>query len=470
MTSKVNKPRIAIVDDDELIVNTFATQFSDEFEILRITEPTKALDMIDDLVMVAVVDEKMHAIAGTEILSLLKERRPLITRILLTAHASLECLSKAINEAEMRHFIDKRRATAKDWDRYMRNTLRDGVDLCRANCREEAHKTLRHSAIGNGFDRLIGRSAALSKVLATARSIAKVDTIPVLIQGETGTGKELLARAIHYEGVRRAGVFLPLNCATFDRDLIGSELFGHVKGAFTGAHADKKGCLEVADSGTVFFDEIGDMPLDVQAHLNRFLDQGEFRRIGDSAAQGRHSDVRVIAATHIDLGSAIKQNRFREDLYFRLSKCVLVLPPLRQRAEDIPELAKHLLTAACLKQHKPVPRLAESVLDALTQHRFPGNIRELQGLMELALALAEDDVEQLELRHFNFRIPPATESTSASLEASLREMQDKFDRDKIQERLRHFAGHRGRTAESLQITPRWLNIRMQQLNIRWPEA
>ena len=470
MASQANKPRIAIVDDDELIVNTFATQFSDEFEILRITEPTEALDVIDDLVMVAVVDEKMHSIAGTEILSLLKERRPLITRILLTAHASLECLSKAINEAEVRHFIDKRRATAKDWDRYMRNILRDAVALCRASYREEAHKSLRHSVICNGFDKLIGGGAALSEVLATARGIAKVDTIPVLIQGETGTGKELLARAIHYEGVRRAGVFLPLNCATFERELIGSELFGHVKGAFTGAHADKKGCLELADSGTVFFDEIGDMPLDVQAHLNRFLDQGEFRRIGDSAVQARHSDVRVIAATHLDLGSAIRQNRFRQDLYFRLSKCVLVLPPLRQRVEDIPELATNLLSAACLKQHKPVPRLAGSVLDALTQHSFPGNIRELQGLIELALALAEDDVEQLELRHFNFRIPPVTESRAGSLDASLREMQDAFDRDKIQERLRHFGGHRGRTAESLKITPRWLNTRMQQLNIRWPET
>lgn len=472
MTHGALKPRIAIVDDDRLVVNMFAAQFSDEFEILKITQPATALDVIDDSVMVAIVDERMDGIAGTDVLALLREQRPLVTRILLTAHASLECLSKAINEAEVRHFIDKRRGTSRDWDAYMRGVLRDAVAASRSRNREETRRDLMTASAASGFSHLVGRSSSLSQVVSVAKRIANSE-IPVLIQGETGTGKELMARAIHFEGARSRNVFLALNCANFDRELVASELFGHTKGAFTGAHSDKKGYLELADAGTIFLDEIGDMPLEVQANLNRFLDDGEFRRLGEPTTKPRYSNVRIIAATHMDLMEAIRQKRFREDLYFRLSSCCLRLPPLRERVGDIPLVAGHLLARACARNHRPPVRLTDSAVRLLESYHFPGNVRELRAIIELALILSPGGTKELEVKHFNIQSgdvglhkTPRPDSPAASLA----ELEENFSRETILKRLRHFGGHQGQTAASLRIDPRTLYNRMRDLNVHWPES
>jgi DNA-binding NtrC family response regulator len=470
MASKPYKPRIAMVDDNHLVVDNFARQFSDEFDILKITQPTKALDLIDDTVMVAVVDEKMDPISGTDLLARLRDCRPTVTRILLTAHADLDCLSKAINDADVKYFVDKRRAIAKDWDQYMRSKLRDAVDFCRDRRRDESQRQLQKLTGLQGFESLIGTSKALGSLLDDARKLAKTD-ISVLIRGETGTGKELLARAIHFESLRRAEVFVPLNCATFGLELAGSELFGHVKGAFTGAVSDKKGLLEVADTGTVFLDEIGDLRPDVQAHLNRFLDgNGEFRRIGEPTGVTRHSNVRIIAATHVDLDAAIIEKRFREDLYFRLKTCTLRLPPLRERSQDIPEIAAHLLSRACLKYHRGIPGLAQSALATLTRYHFPGNVRELKNLIESAVVLAPEDDAELELRYPELTSSLPRMGASHSASATLEEMETGFARERIRERLRSFGGNRQKTAESLGIDPRTLFNRMAALNIHWPET
>jgi DNA-binding NtrC family response regulator len=232
---------------------------------------------------------------------------------------------------------------------------------------------------------LVGASSAMRRLRDTVERLAQQD-VSILIQGESGTGKELVARALHQLGGRRVRRFVALNCGAIPEALIDSELFGHVKGAFTGATVDRAGVFVEADGGTLFLDEIGDMPLPVQARLLRVLQESEVRAVGGSGV--RSVDVRVIAASHLELRTAVQQNRFREDLYYRLNVVVISVPPLRERDGDVPLLAAHFL-----KKHgggEP-PALAPDALDALASYAWPGNVRELENAVLHALAMHHGD-------------------------------------------------------------------------------
>jgi transcriptional regulator with PAS, ATPase and Fis domain len=223
-------------------------------------------------------------------------------------------------------------------------------------------------------------------VVAHARRVAAIRDVTVLIGGETGTGKELLARAIHYHSPRRKAPFVEINCAAIPANLLESELFGHEKGSFTGAVAAKPGLFEMADGGTIFLDEVGSLPIDLQPKLLRALESRELRRVGGQV--NKKVDVRVVAATHADLSQSIANGSFREDLYYRLNVIHLVLPPLRDRGEDIIVLAE-TFAAQLAKQHElPVPRLSAEVKSGLRAHPWPGNIRELRNAIERALVLS----------------------------------------------------------------------------------
>ena len=217
---------------------------------------------------------------------------------------------------------------------------------------------------------------------------AALSSVPILVSGETGTGKELIARAIHEGSARSSNVFVPINCSALPESLLESELFGHRRGAFTGAQQDRAGLFESAEGGTVFLDEIGELPLAMQPKLLRFLQDGEVRRVGE--AKPRHVDVRVISATNRDLKVEIEREAFREDLFFRLSTFTIDLPPLRERAEDIPLLAERLLRTQCDLQRKRVRGIEPAALEALGRYEWPGNVRELENEIARAVAILDD--------------------------------------------------------------------------------
>jgi transcriptional regulator with GAF, ATPase, and Fis domain len=333
--------------------------------------------------------------------------------------------------------------------------LRGAVAMSQAQRRAEA---LEHAH--SHSDGILTSDPEMARVLQTVHQIAMTD-LPVLIEGETGTGKELIARAVYRHSTRVKGPFVALNCAAIPATLIGSELFGFVQGAFTGANRDRIGFIGAAHRGTLFLDEIGDLPLDLQPHLLRVLQSGEFTRLGTSRTE--QVDVRFIAATNRDLESEVKAGRFRADLFFRLSAITIRLPPLRDRPHDIRLLAEHFLRAAASRYGRPAPRMTEDCLAALVSYRFPGNIRELESEMARLAVLASADIpcsadllnERIRGQRNSADAPPATPAALMSL----------LDMEKqlILSVLQHTGGNRTRAAEILGISREGLRTKLQRI-------
>ena len=265
-------------------------------------------------------------------------------------------------------------------------------------------------------EEIVGDSLSIQHVLNRVRSVAKTDSI-TLILGETGTGKEVIARAVHNQSLRSRGPFVKLNCAAIPGPLLESELFGHERGAFTGAFAQSKGRFQLADKGTLFLDEIGDLPLELQPKLLRVLQEQEFERLGSS--QTIRVDVRVVAATNQDLSQLVANKQFRADLYYRLNVIPIFLPPLRDRAQDVPLLVQYFVRKLSARLNKPIDSIPEEVMEILKAHDWPGNIRELQNVIERAVVLATDSVLRpalTELKQMTKQPSPATTRTLAEAE------------------------------------------------------
>jgi transcriptional regulator with GAF, ATPase, and Fis domain len=337
--------------------------------------------------------------------------------------------------------------------------LRSAVAMSQARRRAEA---LEHTH--SQSDGILTADPEMQRVLQTVHQIAPTD-LPVLIEGETGTGKELIARAVYRHSARVKGPFIALNCAAIPATLIASELFGFVQGAFTGANRDRVGFIGAAHRGTLFLDEIGDLPLDLQPHLLRVLQSGEFMRLGNSRSE--QVDVRFIAATNRDLESEKSAGRFRADLFFRLSAVTLHLPPLRERPHDTRLLAEHFLRAAAASYGRPVPRLTEHCLSALMNYSFPGNVRELESEMSRLAVLASPDLpcgpELLNERIRNRGNGQSGASSAAKsvVPMSLHEMEKQL----IVSVLQYTAGNRTRAAEILGISREGLRTKLQRLQI-----
>jgi two-component system, NtrC family, response regulator HydG len=262
----------------------------------------------------------------------------------------------------------------------LRRTLAARVEAARGRASRDA------TPVTDPFRELLGTSPALQETIATASRVLAHGGVTLLIGGETGTGKELLARALHDGGPRAAEPFVAVNCAAIPEQLLESELFGHERGAFTDAHRTKPGLFEEADAGTLFLDEIGHLPLSLQGKLLRTLDDRKVRRVGGT--QSREVNVRIIAATHVDLAAAVRERRFREDLFYRLNVVPLVLPPLRDRGDDVVLLAEAFASQLAARYGLPVPRITPGVRDVLKRHNWPGNVRELRHAVERALLLS----------------------------------------------------------------------------------
>jgi DNA-binding NtrC family response regulator len=314
-----------------------------------------------------------------------------------------------------------------------------------------------------GFESIIGRSKSLLRILEMTARVAQTDSI-VLIHGETGTGKELLAKAIHQNSRRKNGPFVTINCGAIPSNLLESELFGHVKGAFTGAAATKKGRVETADGGTLFLDEIGELPIDLQVKLLRLIQQGEIEKVGASGAS--KVDVRIIAATHRNLQAMIEDGMFREDLYYRLAVIPLELPPLRERIEDIPELLQHLFIKSKQKHGRTELHLPESLLPGFSNYDWPGNIRELENVIErLVVLTVGDKICADDLPEFLKRESSPTELVRLDLSPQGISL-EAIEKGLIIKALIRFNWNQTQAAKYLDISRRTLNYRMEKHGIR----
>ncbi len=301
------------------------------------------------------------------------------------------------------------------------------------------------------FGNIIGKSEKWKKVLEIAQRVLDVDAA-VLITGESGTGKEVIARAIHENGTRKGKSFVAVNSSSLPENLIESEMFGHIKGSFTGASSDKKGLVEVANGGTLFLDEIGDLPLTLQAKILRLIQEKEYRRVGDT--KNRTADIRIIAATNKELKEEVKTNRFREDLFFRLNVIGIHLPPLRERKDDIPLLATYFVKRAAENYKRPIEGIHPEAMQLLLANQWQGNVREFQNLIERAVVLCRGNT----LMKDDFLFDSSDQSALQKNAVTLAD----FERQLIESTLVEMNNNRTRTAEKLGVSLRWLQYRIKE--------
>jgi two-component system response regulator HydG len=377
--------RVLVVDDEPTLLRALEALLQRKgCHVVALDSPIVATQRLaQEDFDVALLDVKMPELSGLELLTAVKHRRPEIEVIMMTGHATVETALEAL-KAGAYDYLTKpfddvdlvARAVAKAAER---KRLFDRT-------RELEHEL--RAREGAPADGLVGNSGAIREVTRMIEAVA-YSAATVLVQGESGTGKELVARALHARSPRRGQPFVALNCGALTETLLESELFGHVKGAFTGAQRDQKGLFEAADGGTIFLDEIGDIPPATQVRLLRVLQEGELKRVG--AADSLKVDVRVIAATHRDLPKLVRAGRFREDLFYRLNVIAIPLPPLRDRIEDVPLLAHHFLRRYAERLAKRVRTLAPEAVELLCGYRWPGNVRELENAIERAVVLCRGD-------------------------------------------------------------------------------
>ena len=395
-------PAVLVVDDEPRSVEVIARVLDEEFDVHTALSAADALRILEsEPIQVVFSDQRMPETSGVEFLTRVRERWPDVIRIVITGYIDPEDIIAAINTAGIHQFItkpwhpDHLLLTARNGARLFalqREHERLALELKMLPPVVESRLATRREQVRAGyrFDAMVrAPDSPLDAVCRTAARVAPY-TVPVLILGETGTGKELLARGVHYGSPRAERPFYAENCGAIPDELLESELFGHRKGAFTGASSHRVGLLEQADGGTVFLDEIGDVSPAFQVKLLRFLQEGEIRPVG--ANETRTVDVRVIAATHRDLTAEVRAGRFREDLYYRLSAMVLTMPPLRERPADIPVLARHLLERLGAAHGKTVRGFTPEALACLQAYDWPGNVRELQNEILRMLLLCDGSV------------------------------------------------------------------------------
>ncbi|MER3499671.1 MAG: sigma-54-dependent Fis family transcriptional regulator [Chitinophagaceae bacterium] len=373
---------VLIIDDEEKLRTLLARIISFEgFEVLQAGDCKAAWKKLEQSnIDVILCDVKLPDGNGVELSKKIKDKFPLLEIILLTAFGNIPDGVQAMKNGAF-DYITK----GDDNNKIIPLLYRamEKVDLAKKVQQLEKQLGDKHS-----FDKIIGKSKPIQKAIELARKVAATDTT-VLLTGETGTGKEVFAQAIHQESKRNRNNFVAINCSAFSKDLLESEMFGHKSGAFTGANKDQKGLFEEANNGTIFLDEIGEMSLELQAKLLRVLETGEFLRVGES--KPTKVNVRIIAATHRNLQKEIEQGHFREDLFYRISVFQIELPPLRERAIDIEALAKHFANLFAAKTNTKTKSLSSDFIETLKLYQWNGNIRELKNVMERSVILSDTD-------------------------------------------------------------------------------
>ncbi|NOY92757.1 MAG: sigma-54-dependent Fis family transcriptional regulator [Deltaproteobacteria bacterium] len=439
--------RILVVDDERISRHTTVRQLEDAgYRAQAASDGREGLEMLDAQAFdVILTDLRMPGMSGIELLTNIKERAPEVEVILMTAYATVETAVAAMQGGAV-DFLSKPFAFAE-----LELRLRRIAEL--ADSRREVSR-LRALLKRTTMPGLVGQSRAMVQV-GERISLFADNVVPVLITGETGTGKEVVSRMIHHAGSRRSRSFVPLACGAIPKELAEAELFGHEKGAFTGASQRHRGCFERADRGTLLLDDIDDLPLELQAKLVRVLQEGTFARVGGD--QPIRVDVRVVATTKVDLGEAVDAGRFRDDLYYRLRGLEIRLPRLRERGDDVMLLAQHFLSSISDSQGTPPKTLDRGAVAILRAHSWPGNVRELRRVIESAVALCRDG-DTLTPAH----LPDAlTHRRSPSAIFSLRlegaerialpELLRQFEDEAIQWAMRQAKGSQTHAAEMLGI-------------------
>jgi DNA-binding NtrC family response regulator len=435
------KVRVLVADDKENMLKLFAKILADGYALETALDGARALALVATRPYdVVVTDIRMPGADGFELLAAVKASAPHTEVVMMTGHATV---GDAVRAMKMGAFD------------YLEKPFDPDAALA-VVARAAEHKRLADAArleVPPGeeaaFHNLVGASGRMREVYRLLEKAAQVDAT-VLLLGETGTGKELAARAIHYHSARRERRFVAVNCGALPGELVESELFGHARGAFTGAAGARAGLFEEAEGGTIFLDEVGELPLPAQVKLNRVLQEREIRRVGDTAPI--KVDVRVVAATHRDLREEVKAGRFREDLFYRLHVFTVVLPPLRERAEDVPLLAAHFLEKHARALRRTLRGFAPEALRRLSGHPWPGNVRELENTVERAVAVAGGEIVEVEdlppeVAQAAPGAPPAAELAAMPYKEAVAEARDRVSREYLVALMKEFGGNVTRAAE-----------------------
>ena len=449
--------RILIIDDEPSICITLAMALSKKYNTEYKLNAADGLNLLKskDFHLV-LLDLKIGMVNGLDVLKEIKAYNPSIQVIMITAFGSIDTTIEAMRAGAYTYVTKPLRI--EELQLHIEQALRV-VEL-----EEKVSHLSTEIEQQYNFYGMIGKSAGMKRVFALIDKV-KDSTVSVLISGESGSGKELVARAIHYSGPRRKKNFIAVNCAAIPETLLEDEMFGHVKGAFTGAIGTKKGRFEQADGGTLFLDEIGDMPLAMQAKLLRVLQEKRYSPIGSE--EEREVDVRVIAATNRDIPKMIEEGTFRQDLFYRLNVVGIHIPPLRERQDDIHSLSEYFICKFSKEQNKPIVAISPKVEQALMEHPFPGNVRQLANVLEYALIVCDGKEIQVgdlpeELRRaMNTQGEGNMQQDNHAIPIAGRTLKE-IEKDIIIARLAEFGGHQIRTANSLGISERSLRNKLSE--------
>ncbi len=452
--------RILVVDDEKAMLVALKGLLSREgYQVETAQSGEEALRCIDTgSFQVVVTDLSMDGVSGMQVLEHARRVDPDAAVVMITAHGSEKIAVQAMKLGAADYL-------PKPFDNEeLRVVVARVMDTVRL--RRDHRRLLAQVEGVYGADRIIGQSPAMRRVFEAIDRVADAD-VTVLIRGESGTGKELVANALHWRSPRRTKPMIAMNCAALGRELVESELFGHERGAFTGALARREGKFEAADGGTLFLDEVGDMPLETQAKLLRAIQEKEFQRVGGN--QSIRVDVRLLAATNHDLEAAVHDGRFREDLYYRLRVVEIQIPPLHERREDIPALVDYFLADAAERFKRAPKPLAPETLHACMTHRWKGNVRELRSAVEQALLLsAGAELTAADL------VGAANNDTPATLPTTFRDAKEQavqgFERDFLLQALRRHGGNITKAAEEVGMYRQNFQQKMRELGISVDDA
>jgi two-component system, NtrC family, response regulator HydG len=455
-------PRVLVVDDEAGMRKSLAIMLRREgYPVAEASGGSEALEQIGREVFdLVVADLNMDDVSGLEVLRHIKQANPDVEVIMMTAYGTIESAVEAMKLGAF-DFITKPFQPEEILIR-----ARNAID--KRQLRREVHRLRAEAQTASGLERIVGVSEPMRRLLTTVPRIGQTDST-VLITGESGTGKELIARAIHATSRRAQGPFVSVSCAALPEQLLENELFGHVKGAFTGALAARKGLLEEAHGGTFFLDEVGEAPLSIQTKLLRVLEERSIRRLGDNRSWP--VDIRVVAATNRDLDVAVQDKAFREDLLYRLNVIRMHLPPLRERSDDVPLLARHFLALHCRQLSRELEGFAPAALAALAGYHFPGNVRELSNVIEQAVALAPGPlIEPADLPERVRRPQPSPGRVAAAPAAAsstpLEDAIEGVEQEQIREALRLTGWNISQAATRLGVSRNTLRYRIEKYGLR----
>jgi two-component system response regulator HupR/HoxA len=466
----LKKYELLLIDDESANLQKLHRAFVDQYNVHLAQTGEEALKILESHPIDAVItDQKMPNMTGIEFLDAARQEHPDLVRIILTGYAEISDLIAAINTSKVDKYITKpwapddlRMAVREALEKraLQRENARLAAELQAANERlRTENRILRQQAeLEDPCQNIVYGGPEMENILKLLRRVTGTETT-VLIQGETGTGKELIARFIHNESNRRDRIFLPVNCGAIPRELVESEFFGHARGAFTGASQDKKGFFELADGGTIFLDEIGEAPAELQVKLLRVIQEGEIMPLGFH--QSRKVDVRIIASTNRDLRAEVEAGHFRQDLYFRINVFSVTIPPLRARPKDILPLAEYFRKQFAVKLNRKLGAFTAETRDMLEAYAWPGNVRELQNEIERLVLLAEPEKEvgaELLSDHIRPR-PHPYPPPDGNLKTAVQDLEDQMIHDAM-ERLHN---NKSRVARALGISRQSLLEKLRRI-------